>query len=148
MHQRLAFLVIAVLCVALLLSGCTSSADIPADSALSVIGQVRRPTGWTIEALRDIEPMRAMAPCADSGRDKEFKGPSLNALLDEAKPRRGASEVVFAGAEGYTAIVSLDVVRQTSDAIVAVTDKGKCRLILPGQPEDKQVLGLTKIEIR
>jgi len=148
MNQRLAFLIFTILCVALLLSGCASGADIPADAALSVTGQVRRPIGWTIEALRDMEQVRALAPCADSGRDKEFKGPSLNALLDQAKPKSKASQVVFSGAEGYTATIDLDTIRQTTDAIVAVTPKGKCRLIVPGLPEEKQVLGLTRIEVR
>jgi len=146
-NQRIALVLLAVLALGLLLSGC-GSPTIPSDAALTISGQVRRPTGWTIDALRDLEQVRALAPCADSGRDKEFKGPSLNALLDQTQPKRSASEVVFTGAEGYQAVVPIDTLRETTEAIVAVTPKGKCRLILPGLPEDQQVLGLTKIEVR
>jgi len=147
MNRRLAHLAVALLCIAGLLSGC-GKPDMPADAALTISGSVSKTIGWTIDDLAAKEQVRALAPCADSGRDKEFKGPSLNALLDQAKPKTRASEVVFFGAEGYQAVVALDAIRETPDAIVAVTPKGKCRLILPGLPEDKQVLGLTKIEVR
>jgi len=148
MNQRPMLVALAVLSLALLLSGCAGTPKIPADAALTISGSVGQATGWTIDELSAKDQVHAMAPCADSGRDKEFKGPSLNALLDEAKPKKRAAEVVFTGAEGYQAVVSLDAIRETTDAIVAVTPKGKCRLILPGMPEDKQVLGLTKIELR
>ena len=140
--------IVLLLGMMLLPVGCARETPIPPDTALVIEGLVGKPQALNLDALRSMEQVQAMAPCTDSGRDKEFKGPALNALLDLAKLKSKATEIVFTGDEGYTAVLALDAVRETTDAIIAVTPKGKCRLILPGQLADKQVLGLTTITLR
>ena len=145
-------LVLSALLLAALLSGCASRAPqetpTPAPVALTITGLVDRPQTWTVDQIKEMDKASAMALCSDSGKERDYTGPLVNGLLDAARPKPEAAEVIFYGEYDVTGQATLAEVRTAADGIVAVTGSGKLRVILPGLPGTAQVTGLTRIELR
>jgi len=148
--MRKTLVLVVVFSLSLALTACsqgTTAAD-KADAALVITGQVRHECAWSIEELRAMESRQAEALCQESGRPKPFKGPAINALLDEADPTRQATVAVLRSGAGYSVEVALADLRACPEGIVGVTPKGQLRAILPGLPPEVQVQSLTEIELR
>jgi DMSO/TMAO reductase YedYZ molybdopterin-dependent catalytic subunit len=149
--HAIAYLLLGTI-VVLSLVGCSAeTTEVKATDeqpALTISGLVDKPQSWTVSQIKEMEKAYARALCADSGQERDFSGPPINALLDLAQPQANASKVVFKGEYDLSGEITLAELRANTEGIVAVTGSGKLRVILPGLPGTVQINGLQAIEVQ
>ncbi|MEW6402903.1 MAG: molybdopterin-dependent oxidoreductase, partial [Chloroflexota bacterium] len=78
-----------------------------------------------------------------------YEGVSLNALLDLAGVKDGATTLVITAADGYVSEVSLADVRACMDCLLAFTNTAeKFKLAMPNLPSAAWVKDVVKIEVK
>jgi DMSO/TMAO reductase YedYZ molybdopterin-dependent catalytic subunit len=96
--------------------------------------------------------MKTLKVNAENSKKKvkeDYEGVSLNALLDSAGIKDGATKLVVTAADGYTTEVNLSDVRPCPNAILAFTDiPGKWTLVLPDLPSSSWAKEVVKIEVK
>ena len=150
----------------------------PTRWSMTLEGLVRRPLTLDLEALRR-RPQRAVIAVLECGGNSnalwretpvqapsgwlhglvssgEWSGVPLAALLDEARPRKGASWLVATGLDGAGVTVSLPLATLPPGALVALHRNGEplrpehgwpARLLLPGHEGIASVKWLGRLEL-
>ncbi|HMB24866.1 MAG TPA: molybdopterin-dependent oxidoreductase, partial [Anaerolineales bacterium] len=130
----------------------TQAATEAADAAevtgsLVITGAVTKPIGFKEADLRALDSLKVSAE-TKKGK-QEFEGVSLNALLDQAGVKDGATTLVITAADGYKVEVKLAEVRACPNSIVAFTDTPETlNLVLPDLPTETWVRDVVKIEVK
>jgi len=132
----------------------------PADYRLVVTGTVANPLSLTYDELRCMpkREVRALLVCPGFFEDEAtWAGVPLDSILDMAGVSSDATAIVLRSADGYTARVGLDVIRDGNRHILAYEWEGEplpvlhgfpVRAVLPGQQGNKWVKWLVEIEVR
>jgi DMSO/TMAO reductase YedYZ molybdopterin-dependent catalytic subunit len=124
------------------------AASAPATTGTLVItGLVNREMGFT-EA--DLRAMKSLKVSAETKKGKQnFEGASLNALLDLAGIKDGATKLVATASDGYSSEINLSDVRDCPNSLVAFTDtKESFTMILPDLATETWVKDLVKLEVK
>lgn len=131
-----------------------------ADYRLVVTGTVAHPLSLTYDELRCMpkREVRALLVCPGFFQDEAtWAGVPLDYILDMAGVLPEATAIVLRGADGYTARLELDVVRDGNRHILAYEWEGEplpvlhgfpVRGVFPEQQGNKWVKWLLKIEVR
>ncbi|MBK8417308.1 molybdopterin-dependent oxidoreductase [Candidatus Villigracilis saccharophilus] len=99
-------------------------------------------------ALREMEVLKINAEHPKQGK-QDYEGVSLNALLDLAGVKDGATTLVFMAADGYTSEVSLEEVRACTECLVGFTNTlEKFKMVMPNFPSSAWAKDLVKIEVK
>ena len=132
----------------------------PADYRLVVTGTVAHPLSLTYDELRCMpkREVRTLLVCPGFFQDDAtWAGVPLDYILDMAGVLPEATAIVLRGADGYTARLGLDVVRDGSRHILAYEWEGEplpalhgfpVRGVFPEQQGNKWVKWLLEIEVR
>jgi DMSO/TMAO reductase YedYZ molybdopterin-dependent catalytic subunit len=132
----------------------------PAEYRLVVSGAVGNPLSLTYDELRCMpkRAVRTLLVCPGFFQDEAtWAGVPLNYVLDMADISPNASDIVLRGADGYTARLELDVIRDGNRHILAYEWQGEplpalhgfpLRAVLPEQQGNKWVKWLLEIEVR
>jgi len=132
----------------------------PADYRLVVSGAVDNPLNLTYDELRCMpkRKVRTLLVCPGFFQDEAmWAGVPLNYILDMAEVSPDASAIVLRGADGYTARLTLDVVRDGNRHILAYEWEDEplpalhgfpLRAVFPEQQGNKWVKWLLEIEVR
>ena len=91
-----------------------------ATGSLVITGLVNKEVGFMEADLRAMEILKVSAETKKGKQD--FEGVSLNALLDMAGVKDGATKLVATASDGYTSEVSLKDVRDCPNSLIAFTD--------------------------
>jgi DMSO/TMAO reductase YedYZ molybdopterin-dependent catalytic subunit len=130
-----------------------AATEAPAASAPAVAGSLVL-TGSVNKDLSlmeaDLRAMEMLKVSAETKKGKQdFEGVSLNALLDLAGVKDGATKLVATASDGYTSEVSLKDVRDCPNSLVAFTDtQGTLMMVLPDQQTNTWVKNLVKLEVK
>lgn len=131
-----------------------------ADYRLVVTGTVAHPLSLTYDELRCMpkREVRTLLVCPGFFQDEAtWAGVPLDYILDMAGVLPEATAIVLRGADGYTARLELDVVRDGNRHILAYEWEGEplpvlhgfpVRGVFPEQQGNKWVKWLLKIEVR
>ena len=132
----------------------------PADYRLVVSGAVDNPLSLTYDELRCMpkREVRTLLVCPGFFQDEAtWAGVPLDYILDMAGVSPDASAIVLRGADGYTARLELEVVRDGNRHILAYEWEGESLPVLHGFPlravfsqqqGNKWVKWLLEIEVR
>jgi DMSO/TMAO reductase YedYZ molybdopterin-dependent catalytic subunit len=116
---------------------------------LVITGMVNQTLTLNEPILRAMKTLKVNAENSKKKVKEDYEGVSLNALLDSAGLKDGATKLVVTAADGFTAEVNLSDVRSCPNAILAFTDTpGKWTLILPDLPSSSWVKEVVKIEVK
>lgn len=116
-------------------------------SSLVITGAVTKPVGFKEADLRTMDSLKVSAE-TKKGK-QEFEGVSLNALLDQAGVKDGATMLVITASDGYSVEVKLADVRACPNSIVVFTDMPDTfNLVLPDLPTETWVRDVVKIEVK
>jgi hypothetical protein len=119
-----------------------------ADATLTVSGSVGQELFLNEAALRAMEVLTINAEHPKNGK-QDFDGVSLNALLDLAGVKDGATTLVVTAADGYTSEVSLSDVRACTDCLLGFTNTlEKFKLVMPNLPSNVWAKDVIKIEVK
>lgn len=153
MNTKKSFLLMVLLAVGLVLSGCggqeTVEAPEPveiAEPALTITGSVGEELTWTMDELQLMDAVDAEYTGKD-GETETFNGVSLVDLLVDANPDEGAETVVFTAGDDYQAEAALGEVLDCADCVVAF-DGDSLRLVMPDFSGKLQVKDLVRIGIQ
>jgi hypothetical protein len=134
-----------------LLAGCGGQAQspggIPADAALKITGNVEKEIGWVEEDVRAMDTIEAESTNKD-GETKTYTGVPINALLELAGVKDGATTLVFVADDDYTAEAALAEVQGCADCIVSFRNQGGFSTVLPGFSGKLQVKGVVEIQVK
>ena len=134
-----------------LLAGCGEAAQQPAggssETALKITGNVEKEMGWTEDEVRAMDTIEAESTNKD-GETKTYTGVPINALLEKAGVKDGATALVFVADDDYTAEATLAEVRGCADCIVSFRDQGGFSTVLPGFSGKLQVKGVVEIQVK
>ncbi len=131
----------------------------PVDYRLVVTGAVTTPLSLTYDELRCMpkREVRTLLVCPGFFEDEAtWAGVPLDYILEMAGVAPDASEIVLRGADGYTARLRLDVIRDGNRHILAYEWEGEplpvlhgfpLRAVFPQQQGNKWVKWLLEIEI-
>jgi hypothetical protein len=127
----------------------TSAPTVPvAEGTLVIRGMVEQELALTEADLRAMEVVHISAEHPKKGM-QEYDGVRLNALLEKAGVKAGASTVVFSASDGYSTEVSLADLQACADCLLAFTDtSGSYSTVMPGLPSSNWTKNLIKIEIK
>jgi DMSO/TMAO reductase YedYZ molybdopterin-dependent catalytic subunit len=132
----------------------------PADYRLIVTGTVAQPLSLTYDELRCMpkRQVRALLVCPGFFQDEAmWAGVPLDYVLDMAGVLPEATTLVLRGADGYTARLELDVIRDGTRNILAYEWEGESlptlhgfplRGVFPEQQGSKWVKWLLEIDVR
>jgi hypothetical protein len=149
----LGMLVVLIVVVGLIgaLAGCGGSADTgggaPADVALKITGNVEQEMAWTEDEVRAMDAIEAEYTNKE-GETATYTGVPINALLDKAGVKDGATAVVFVADDDYTAEATLAEVQGCADCIVSFRDEGGFSTVMPGFSGKLQVKGVIEIQVK
>ncbi|MEW5872298.1 MAG: molybdopterin-dependent oxidoreductase [Chloroflexota bacterium] len=119
-----------------------------AEGTLSILGQVEQPLTLDEAGLRALEVVKISAEHPKKG-PQEYEGVRLNALLEQAKVKAGASTLVLVASDGYSVEVSLEAVQACADCLVAFSDtQGKFNLVMPGMESSTWIKEIVTIEVK
>jgi hypothetical protein len=134
-----------------LLAGCGGQAQspggIPADAALKITGNVEKEIGWVEKDVRAMDTIEAESTNKD-GETKSYTGVPINALLEKAGVKDGATALVFVADDDYTAEATLAEVQGCADCIVSFRNQGGFSTVLPGFSGKLQVKGVVEIQVK
>jgi DMSO/TMAO reductase YedYZ molybdopterin-dependent catalytic subunit len=116
-------------------------------AALTVTGAVDKELKLAMAALKGMEVVKITAEHPKTGTETD-QGVRLNALLDQANVKADAKSLIFTAGDGYTAEVSLADARQCTDCLIAFTDDGKLKTVMPGMQSKFWVKDVVKIEAK
>jgi hypothetical protein len=117
------------------------------DVALKITGSVENEMSWTEDEVRAMDTIEAESTNKD-GETKTYTGVPINALLDEASVKDGATAVVFVADDDYTAEATLTEVQGCADCIVSFRNQGGFSTVMPGFSGKLQVKGVVEIQIK
>jgi DMSO/TMAO reductase YedYZ molybdopterin-dependent catalytic subunit len=126
----------------------TPAASEPAATGSFVItGLVNQELSLTEANLRAMKVLKVSADTKNGKQD--FEGISLNALLDLAGIKDGATKLVATAADGYTVEISLKDVRDCPNSLIAFTDTpGVFTMVLPDLATSTWVKSIVKLEVK
>jgi DMSO/TMAO reductase YedYZ molybdopterin-dependent catalytic subunit len=115
---------------------------------LKITGNVENPLFLKMSDLAGY-PQKSASFTNKKGEISTGKGPELNALLDAANPKAGATNVKLIASDGATYTISISDLRSDPNAIVSFESDGSLRSYIPSRPTDgkAQLRGLIVIEI-
>jgi hypothetical protein len=152
MSRRVLLLGVLVLLVGALV-GCGGGAtgggggSAGGDVALKITGNVEKETSWTEDEVRAMDTIEAESTNKE-GETQTYTGVPVNALLDKAGVKDGATTVVFVADDDYTAEVTLAEVQGCADCIVSFRNQGGFSTVLPGFSGKLQVKGVVEIQVK
>jgi DMSO/TMAO reductase YedYZ molybdopterin-dependent catalytic subunit len=116
---------------------------------LVITGMVNQTLTLNESILRAMKTLKVTAENSKKKVKEDYEGVSLNALLDSAGIKDGATKLVITAADGYITEVSLTDVRPCPNAILAFTETpGKWTLVLPDLPSSSWAKEVVKIEVK
>jgi hypothetical protein len=116
--------------------------------SLVIVGAVNKPVGFTEADLRALEVVKLTAEHPKKGK-QDYEGVSLNALLDMAGIKEGATTLVFTASDGYVSEVALSDVRACAKSLLAFTDTAEhFNLVMPDLPSSAWAKDVVKIEVK
>ncbi len=119
-----------------------------ADATLTVFGSVNQQLLLNEAALREMEVLKITAEHPKQGK-QDYEGVSLNALLDLAGVKDGATALVFVAADGYTSEISLEEVRACTECLLGFTNTlEKFKMVMPNLPSSAWAKDVIKIEVK
>ncbi len=139
-----------------LLTGCGGSAQEPTGRsstdgspavALKITGNVEKEMGWTEDEVKAMDTIEAESTNKD-GETKTYTGVPVNALLEKAGVKDGATTLVFVADDDYTAEATLAEVQVCTDCIVSFRNQGGFSSVLPGFSGKLQVKGVVEIQVK
>jgi tungstate transport system substrate-binding protein len=116
-------------------------------AALTITGMVDNELKLTMDALKGMEVVKVTADHPKTGTETD-QGVRLNALLDQAKVKADAKSLLFTAGDGYTAELALADARACKDCLVAFSDDGKLKTVMPGMQSKFWVKDVIKIEVK
>ncbi len=123
-----------------------SEADVT--GSLIIVGAVDKPLGFTEADLRALEVLKLTTEHPKKGK-QDYEGVSLNALLDMAGIKDGATTLVFTASDGYVSEVALGDVRACANSLLAFTDTAEhFNLAMPDLPSSAWAKDVVKIEVK
>jgi hypothetical protein len=123
-----------------------SSAEVT--GSLVITGAVDKPVGFKEADLRGLEVLKITAEHPKKGK-QDYEGVSLNALLDQAGVKDGATTLIVTASDGYSIEIKIADVRGCPNSLIAFTDTPeKFNLILPDLPSETWVKDVVKIEVK
>lgn len=127
----------------------TETPSAPSGGAdLTVTGMVENELSLTEADLRAMDVVQITAEHPKKG-SQTYEGVRLSTLLDMAKVKDGATQVVFTASDGYSAEVFLTEIQACTDCMVAFTDTpGELYLVMPGMPGSNWINDIVKIDVQ
>jgi DMSO/TMAO reductase YedYZ molybdopterin-dependent catalytic subunit len=118
-----------------------------ATGSFVITGLVNKEMGF---AEADLRAMKIIKVSADTKNGKQdFEGVSLNALLDLAGVKEGATKLVATASDGYVSEVSLKDVRDCINSMLAFTDTAESfTMVLPDLQTNTWVKNIVKLEVK
>jgi len=116
-------------------------------AALTITGAVDNELKLAMDALKGMEVVKVTADHPKTGTETD-QGVRLNALLDQAKVKADAKSLVFTAGDGYTAELALADARACKDCLVAFSDDGKLKTVMPGMQSKFWVKDVIKIQVK
>jgi DMSO/TMAO reductase YedYZ molybdopterin-dependent catalytic subunit len=118
-----------------------------ADATLTLTGSVNQELFLNQTTLRAMEHLKVSAETKKGKQD--FEGVSLNALLDLAGVKDGATKLVATASDGYTSEVDLKDIRDCPNSLIAFTDTAEnFTMVLPDLPTSTWAKNLVKLEVK
>jgi len=114
---------------------------------LSITGLVGKEQTWKVDELKAMDVVKKTVEHPKKGK-QDVEGVSLNALLDLAQPKTGATKLVITAVDGFTAEVDLKAVRDCKDCLIAFNDSGGLKTVMPGMESGLWVKDVVKIEVK
>ena len=118
-----------------------------AKAALTITGVVEKELALTLDALKSVGVVKISAEHPKQGM-QTYEGVRLNAVLDQAKVKSGASKLILTSSDGYTVEVGLYDVGKCADCLIAFADGGKLNAAMPGMQSSFWAKDLVKIEVK
>ena len=115
--------------------------------ALTVSGAVDKPLSLTMDTLKAMEVVTMELEHPKKGK-LPYTGVRLNALLDQAGVKAGASTLACTASDGYKSEIALADVRACKDCLLAFADDGSLGLAMPGLPSSAWAKALVTIELK
>lgn len=140
-HLKTLFIVLFV--VALLLSACAPQGT----PVLKASGNINAEKSWTDAQIKKLATVAA-AYTDKEGVTTNYTGVPIMTLLDEAGVKDGATAVIFVASDGYTAEATLEELKACANCIIAVSDDGTLRTVMPDFPGKLQVKDLTEMQVK
>jgi len=98
--------------------------------------------------LRAMEVLKITAEHPKKGKE-DYEGVSLNALLDLAGVKDGATTLVITASDDYSSEVSLSDVRGCADCLLGFTNTPeKFKMVMPNLPSSAWVKDVIRIEVK
>ncbi len=119
----------------------------PAAAGLKITGLVGAEQAWTEDEIKAMETMDVDYTNKD-GETSTFNGVSLAALLALAAPKAEATTLVFVAEDGYTAELPLADALACEKCIVAFSDDGTLRTVMPDMSSKVNVKGVVEIQVK
>jgi tungstate transport system substrate-binding protein len=116
-------------------------------AAPTITGAVDNELKLAMDALKGMEVVKVTADHPKTGTETD-QGVRLNALLDQAKVKADAKSLVFTAGDGYTAELALADARACKDCLVAFSDDGKLKTVMPGMQSKFWVKDVIKIQVK
>jgi hypothetical protein len=115
--------------------------------ALKITGNVEKEMGWTEEEVRAMDTIEAESTNKE-GEVSTYTGVPINALLELAGLKEGATTLVYVAEDEYTAEAALADVQGCTDCIVSFRNQGGFSIVMPGFPGNLQVKGVVEIQVK
>lgn len=116
--------------------------------SFTISGSVNQGVSLLEADLRAMEVLKITAEHPSKGK-QDYEGVSLNALLDLAGVKDGATTLVITASDGFTAEVSLADVRACVDCLLGFTNTlEQFKLVMPGLPSSAWVKSVVSIEVK
>ena len=154
--KRIVVILSLLVVLAGLLAGCGGAAQQPAGGsstggspavALKITGNVEKEMAWAENEVRAMDTIEAESTNKDS-ETKTYTGVPINALLEKAGVKDGATALAFVADDDYTAEATLAEVQGCADCIVSFRNRGGFSIIMPGFPGNVQVKGVAEIQVK
>lgn len=115
---------------------------------VTITGLVNQELSLTDADLHALETMTVTAEHSKLGM-QTYQGVSLNALLEMAGLKDGATKLVFTASDGYVTEIDLTEVTACEYSLLAFTDvPGSYTVVLPDLPSQNWVKDLVSIEVK
>ncbi len=115
---------------------------------LVIKGMVNQELTLTVADLHSLEVVHITAVQLKHG-SQAFDGVRLNALLEKAGVKTGATKVLFLASDGYSAEVSLTDIRACTDCLLAFSGtQGSFSTVMPGMQGNNWVKDVISIEVK
>jgi DMSO/TMAO reductase YedYZ molybdopterin-dependent catalytic subunit len=118
-----------------------------AGAALAVTGMVDTPLSLTMDDIGAMESATITAKHPKKDETAEYTGVRLNAILDAAAPKDGATSLVLTASDGYLTIVDLATVRACADCLVVPAEDGSLSLVMPGMDASAWMKGVVQLQL-